>query len=313
MISLFVPRSFTACLLGRLTAIVMLSAIVTGLLGCGSSPQSSETSIIVSILPLAELVERIAGEGTKVAILVGPGQSPHTYEPTPQQMAQLTSARILFRVGVPFEERLIEKIADQAPALRVVDLRMNVDMLAEGDHASCDHDHDHGELDPHIWLDPGKVKIMAKNIAAALVDLHPERAGVIQSNLATMDAELDKLDQELRATLANLDDRRFYVFHPAFGYLAQAYDLIQIPVEFEGKEPSARMIGQFIDEARAESVSILFVQPQFSAVSAEAIAEAVGCAVVSIDPLARDYFENLRSIADAIASAQGQPRSGEDL
>ena len=309
MIVLFSDTVFSI----RSMSLLVLVVILAGALGCSQTPDTDKATIVVSILPLAEFVERIAGDGDNVAVLVGPGQSPHTYEPTPQQMAQLTSARILFRVGVPFEERLIEKTSAQAPDLKVVDLRQNVEVLAALDHAVCDNDHDHGELDPHIWLDPNIVQIMTKNIAAALIEIHPEQAVVIKSNLATFSAALDTLDQSLHETLANLHDRYFYVFHPAFGYFAEAYDLVQVPVEIEGKEPSARMIGQFIEAAQADSVSVLFVQPQFSATSAEAIAEAVGCSVVSIDPLAKNYIENMRAIATAIASAHGSPDSGEGL
>jgi zinc transport system substrate-binding protein len=277
--------------------------------GCSDAPPADDATIVVSILPLADFVERIAGENESVSVLVGPGQSPHTYEPTPQQMARLTRARVLFRVGVPFEERLIEKIVAQAPNLRVVDLRQNVEVLATGDHANCDHGHN--DLDPHIWLDPNIVQTMTATIAAALVEIHPEQAGVIESNRRSFAAELNSLNEELTAGFAELQDRRFYVFHPAFGYFAKAYELTQVPVEIEGKEPSARMIAQFIDQARSDSVTVLFVQPQFSATSAEAIAEAVGCAVVSIDPLAKDYVANMRAIAAAILDARTVPASRE--
>jgi zinc transport system substrate-binding protein len=118
-----------------------------------------------------------------------------------------------------------------------------------------------------------------------------------------VEEDLDRLDARLRESLAPLKGRDFFVYHPAFGYFADAYGLRQIPVEIEGKEPTARQLARLIDRARAEGVRVIFVQPQFSAKSAQAIATAIGGSVIPLDDLAKDYLANLAAMAEKVRGA----------
>ena len=287
--------------------------------GAKAATPDPKIRIFVSIPPQATFVERVGGTHVAVDVLVAPGQSPHAYEPTPKQMAQLAEARLFFGIGWPFEKRVLAKVTATNPHLVVVDTREGVPLrrmtAAEArldDHgraAAREDGHAAGlpagasEPDPHIWLNPRYVKIQAATICRALQAAGPAHAAEYQKNLDAFAEDLDGTDARIAAALAPLKGREFLVFHPAFGYFADAYGLRQMPVEIEGKEPGARQLAALIDRARADGVKVIFVQPQFSARSAEAVARAIGGAVVPIDPLARDYLANLEDMADKIRRA----------
>lgn len=181
------------------------------------------------------------------------------------------------------------------------------DSVAATDAATSEADRE--GRDPHIWLDPLLVKKQAETICAALSRLDPEGATVYEANRAAFAAELDRLHREIRGILAPLKGHDLFVFHPAYGYFAERYHLHQVPVEIEGKTPSARQLVELIDRARAAEAKVIFVQRQFSREAARAVAEAIGGAVVEVDPLAEDYLANLRAIALAIRDglAAGEP------
>ena len=285
---------------------------------CAMSPAvnagSTPYSIFVSIIPQEYFVERIGADRVTVRALVQPGDSPATYEPSPRQMAQLSSADVYFRIGVPFERVFMPKIRRTIPELTIVDTRQGIqlrDMKTHHDHAGHDtqhHGHDHAGKDPHIWLSPRRVKIQAQTIAATLSKLDPSGAGIYKKNLDAFLRELDRLDTRLSAALAPVKGKTFMVYHPSWGYFADDYGLIQEPIELEGKEPGGKQLAEIIDIARANNVSVIFVQPQFSRRQAGAVAEAIGGAVVPIDPLARDYIENLKSVAETVGRTLGGQR-----
>lgn len=260
----------------------------------------SKLSVVVSIPPQAYFVERVGGERVAVETIAGPGEDPHTFEPTARRMAALTAADIYFRIGVPFEETLVAKLAASAPGLRIVDTRAGITLrpMASGhDHAGhADDDH----MDPHTWLDPRLAATQAETIAAELTRADPAGADVYSPNLAALKADLDALHRELEEALRPLRGSTILVFHPAFGYFAERYGLRQVAVEVEGKEPSPRQLAELIALARDTDTRVVFVQPQFSTKSAQAIAREIGGTVVPLDPLARDYLANLRAIAEAI-------------
>ena len=293
---------------------------------------SAAVSAFCSIAPQRFFVERIGGDLVSVEVLVGPGQSPHTFEPTPRQMANLAESDVYFAIGLPFEDRLLGRVEELSSRIRVVDTSEGIPRrqvegahrhgerhtdhpgsgrdsdrqeAAHGaDHVGPAHDRDHGGLpDPHTWLNPRLAAMQARNICNALKELVPESGEEFDANLSELLHDLDALDAELTEALAPLAGESIYVFHPAFGYFTDAYDLRQVPIELGGMEPSARELAGLIDHATAEGVRVIFVQPQFSTRSARAIAEEIGGAVVPIDPLSADYLDNLRTIAREVAEA----------
>ncbi len=267
--------------------------------------------VFVGVLPQQTFLERIGGEHVVVEALVKPGQSPHTYDPTPSQIARLADADLYVGIGLPFESAWTARIRSVNPAMPMLDLSKGFSQRAmeAHDHGAEDAAHGadthyHHERDPHLWTSPMLVKQMGGEIARALTGLDPDHAADYAANLAVFETDLDALDADIRATLADVRQRRFMVFHPAWGYFADAYQLTQIPIEHDGKEPGPRSLAALIDQARRENVKVIFVQPQFSRKSAEQVARAIDGRVEVIDNLAPDYFANLRQVAEAIAASE---------
>lgn len=260
--------------------------------------------VFVSILPQRFLVERVAGDRARVSVLVGPGQSPHTFEPSARQMVALEQAAVMFRVGMPFEATWLPRIRAANPRLEVVDQREG--LALRGDPAGHDHsesDSRYAGRDPHIWTSPRLMRQMASQVSDTLARLDPPGAAGYQQRLEVLLADLDDLDRAIRQTLAGLGGRRFLVFHPTWGYFADDYGLVQVAIEQQGKEPGPRGLARLIDEARAEGVRVVFAQRQLSTATAEAVARAIGARVIELDPLAEDCLDNLRRVAGAIREA----------
>ena len=282
-------------------------------------PQTGLTApleVFVSILPQKTFVERVGGEHLHVTSLTRPGQSPETFEPTPRQVAALASADLFVGTGMPFETTWMARLQAANPRMRVLDAREGITLLPAEDH---DHDHAHGSApdhsdatepahvhdagDPHVWTSPRLVARMSINIRDTLAELDPTHAEDYARNQAAFAAELARLDADLRHLLADLPSRKFLVFHPAWGYFAQDYDLVQVPIELGGKEPGPRALASLIEAARLDGIRVVFVQPQSDPRFAARIAEAIDGQVLAIDPLAPDYVANLREVARQIAAA----------
>ena len=173
-------------------------------------------------------------------------------------------------------------------------------------HGKSEH-HEHssepGEIDQHTWLDPRLAKIQARTIADTLIRMDLDHKDLYEKNFKDFQADLDAIHEQLTKALAPVKGKSFFVFHPAYGYLGQAYGLKQIPVQIGGKEPTARQLARLVELAKEDEVRVIFVQPQFSKKSAEALAEAIGGAVVPLDDLAPDYLNNLREMAAKLDSA----------
>lgn len=270
--------------------------------------------VCVPIVPTGSFAKAVGGEHVEVTVLVPPGASMHTYEPTPRQVAGLANSRIYFELGLPFERKIVAAVRERGTASQVVDLREGVqmrDMQAHEAHAEHSHDaadhHDHshaaGEKDPHLWLSPRRVMQLAATMAEAFAKADPAHRADYERNLEQFQQQLRKLDAELSEELKPLRGGNVYVFHPTYGYFCDDYGLRQVPIEIAGREPTAKELTELIARAKADKVRAIFVQPQFSRKSAETLAGQVGAAVIVLDPLAEDYFANLREIGQSIRNA----------
>jgi zinc transport system substrate-binding protein len=280
--------------------------------GCsGKPPESKRISIVASIEPLAYFAERIGGDHVSVSVMVPPGGNPHSYEPTPRQMTALSVASLFVKAGsgVEFELDWMPRFLSLNPGLRICDASEHVKLLpaARGEDA---HGHDevspgyrHGQYDPHYWLSPENGIRIARNIERSLKEADALHADAYAANTAELVGELQALHRDTAKRLSSLKNRRFLVFHPAWGYYAAAYGLEQIAAEEEGKTLTPRQLQKVIEKARAGSIRVVFVSPQFSTVQAEAIARDIGGVIIMIDPLARDYQENVRKATTAFLQA----------
>ncbi|MFH7318998.1 metal ABC transporter solute-binding protein, Zn/Mn family [Desulfurivibrio sp. D14AmB] len=282
-----------------------------------AADQLAVQEVTVGIPPLAYLVKRIGGDLVKVTTLIPAGQDPHSFEPSPGQVAGLSRSTLYFSLDMPFERTLLARIAtDSRP--RVIEAGRGIVKLPMPEHH---HDHDHvedpshgqGELDPHIWLDPQQLLVIAQRITDALGEQDPARASYYLANQRQLQHEIEALHARLGQLLAPLAGRTFYVYHPAFGYFANAYDLRQRAVEIGGKTPAPRQLINLIDQAHQDGVRVIFVQPQFDRKSAAAVARAINGVVVPLDPLTEDVLANLAEMAARIHQALGGLTEQQDL
>ncbi len=244
--------------------------------------------VAVSILPQKYFVERIAGRLADVVVMVGPGDSPATYEPSPRQVAALSHARVYFAIGVPFEQVWMPRLRAANRRMLVVDTTAGIKRRrADGVEGATSEDA--ALSDPHLWTNPALVKVMAAQIRGALIRLDPANAGEYERNDREFATDLDALDEEIRARLSPFAGRPFLVFHASWGYFADAYRLRQIPIEAAGKEPGPRALAEIIDKAKKLGIKVVFVQPQFSRANAEMIAREIGGRAIAVDPLAENY------------------------
>lgn len=297
---------------GPLLLLLLMPLLVVGWLP--SSVSAEPLRVFASVVPIQTFVQKVGGEHVDARAMVRPGFNPHTYDPTPQQIAALAEAVLYVRTGVPFEHAWMDRIRSANPDMQVLDARDGIDLREMPSHGGNGHeehnDHagslEHGEnhqQDPHVWVSPRLVRHMVGVIRDKLTELAPEHSAAFARNHEAFVAELDTLDNDLRALLDPLASRRFMVFHPAWGYFADAYGLVQVPIEREGKEPGARALAALIDQARADKIKVIFVQPQFDKQSARQVAQAIGGGVIAVDPLAADYVDNLRQVGREFSQA----------
>lgn len=284
--------------------------------GCGKGGGNQQAGqdlvrVFVSLPPLGYVAERIGGNSVSVMVLIKPGQSPHNFEITPRQMTALSGAELYFTTNMPFEKKLSHKLEAVQTGPKIVDVSKGVRVMKSPAHncsgcSSRAHSHaetEAAEPDPHIWMSPRNLGIIAGNVAKSLKEVNPDSAFHYDRRLERLLAEIDSTDKVIRERLKPFRGESFYVFHPAFGYFARAYDLIQVPVEIEGKSPSPKQLNDLIAQARRSGVKVIFVQPQFDRKAAVTVAQAVKGKVVPADPLAKDVLRNFSEIAAKVDSA----------
>ena len=291
-------------------------AVVALAAGCSRSPtpvSDSRLQVFVGVPPLAYLVEQIGGEHVQVGVLVQAGQDPHTFEPTPPQILAISRAAVFFKIDMPFENVLLAKIAASNQRLRIVDATEGVSKLALETPCCISHEHEHaeakGEPDPHVWLSPPLLKVLAKNVATALCQADPEHERDYRKNLAALDARLDRVHQRVAKMLAPYRGCSFYVYHPGFAYFADAYGLKQEVVEVGGRSPAIKQLRALIEKAQGEGARTIFVQPQSAQQSAQVVANAIGGRVVSINGLDKNVIADIEDIAGKLQTAfhEGSP------
>ncbi len=271
------------------------------LAACGEGVQKRDKPVVtVSILPQKYFVEKIAGDRFDINVLVPPGAEPETYEPTPRQMQEVANSLVYFRIGyIEFERTFLRNLRTAGNGPLVVNTADGMDLIAADIVDHGDHVHLYG-VDPHIWLTAPGVKIQAGNMLEALVEADPDNAPFYTENYNSFAGELDWLHAELTDKFSDLGRRTFIVFHPALGYFARDYDLTQISIEEEGKNPTVANMRKVVDIARQEGISNVFIQMEFERENARAVARELGGDVIELRPLSANWSANMREMADKI-------------
>lgn len=278
LISLFFKPILMGCLL-----VVSLQA-----------QSANQLGVTVTILPLKSMVEEIGGEHVKVNVMVPPGMHPRAFEPTPKKMALLESSAIYISMGIPHEKNWVEQVKATRPDMPIINMIDYVETIQRNGG---------NKIDPHIWLGPQQLRTMAQHLTDTLIKLDPEhKADFIQNSQAWV-ARLDAVDKEAEKRLAPYKGRAFLVFHPAYGYLAEAYGLRQVSIEKKGMAPGPRMMAAAIKTAQSENINTIFIQKGYSLDEAKAIASEINAKVVTLDPLAPDLIAGLAHKVKAIEAS----------
>lgn len=277
---------------------------------------ASKPEISVSIAPQKYFLEKITKDKFDINVMVKAGSSPHTYEPKTSQMKSLNNSKLYFYTGIEFEKAWLEKFKKSAPNTLFIDSSANIQRIAMEEHSHKeegpeghkhekhnDHEDEHDGLDPHVWLDPVLVKVQAKNIYEAVVSIDLENKEFYTKNYEEFLKELDSLDAQIKEILKPYEHKAFMVFHPSWGYFAKRYDLEQISIEIQGKEPKPNELIELVKDAKEHNIKIVFVSPQFSQKSAKSIAQNIGGKVVAIDSLSENWSKDLLKTANEIANS----------
>lgn len=264
---------------------------------CATQQKNEEATLYVSIPPLKEVVGGIVGGDFRTEVLVPPGASPETYEPTPRQFIGLNRAQLIFNVGLlDFETALLRKIDDRQ---KIVNLSRGIEPIT----GSCSHGHHGGKhahgVDPHVWTSPRGLQQMAANAYEAIHARYPDSAKYT-TNYEALQRRLRELDKRTAERIERSGTHYFVIYHPALTYYARDYGLRQEAIETDGKEPSARHLSGIIREARAKGIRKVLYQSQFPASVVETVARDIGAEAVRIDPLREDAAANIDEITEQL-------------
>lgn len=281
--------------------------------------EEKQLSVYASFYPLFDFSTKIAGDKATVVNLVPVGMEPHEWEPTAADIIGLENADIFIYNGAGLEHWVSDVLASlQNQELIVVEASEGLDLMEgyphEEDHED-DEDHDHGDFDPHVWLNPLYAKQEAEKIKNALSLTDPANQSYYEENYTEIAAEFDLLDQEYRETLNGVPNKDFIVSHESFGYLAAAYGLNQIGIEglVPDSEPDPARMAEIIDLAKEKNIRTIFFEELVSPKVVETIAKAVGAETDVLNPLeglseeelaaGQDYFSVMRKNLEALRKA----------
>lgn len=279
------------------------------LFGIDSSNQNDKLNVIVSVLPQIYFVKKIAKDFVNVDAMVPDGRSPETYDPLPSQIKLIKNATLYLGIGMEFEKAWKDRFMGANPDLKFIDLSDGLSLRKfandkhDDEHHTSSTSHHHGAFDPHIWLSIRLAKQEAKKIAQILGEIDPLRTTVYQENLKIFLAEINELDSKIKAIVNRPNAQKsFVVYHPAFGYLADEYNLEEIALESNGKSPKTKQMIALKKAIISKKIRVVYIQPEFSKKRILALANELNLGIKELDPLARDWANNILFIISQIAS-----------
>jgi zinc transport system substrate-binding protein len=273
--------------------------LVLFLAGCKGT--GSENNVLsVSVLPQKFFVDELTGGALDVNVMIPPGASHSTYSPTPQQFKKLSDSRLYLGIGhLGYEQAWMPRLSELNSDMQVVILSDKVATIA----GSCDdhhhhHDHNHQGVDPHIWMSPKVMLELMPHIKSALLLSYPELASAIESNYDNLYQRIENVDNVMSEVTSSLGNRKFIIFHPALTYLARDYDLEQVSIEHDGKEPSPAFLAQVIQRAKSEKITVIFIQQEYDVRNAEVVSKEANLQLIQINPMAYSWIESMEHLIE---------------
>ena len=288
--------------------------LVALLTACGDGGQADGTRVVASFYPFAYVAEQVGGTHVDVENLTSPGGEPHDLELKPRQVADVQTADLV--VYQRDFQAAVDAAVDQAdrPAENVLDIAEIVE--SEGEHQDEGHEeegHEHGDVDPHTWLDPQTMMTVTREVAKRLSDADPDHADAFAANADRLVGELEQLDGDFEAGLKTCRSRTIVTSHAAFHYLAQRYDLTQVAIAGidPSNEPSPAQLADISDLVEREGISTIFTEELVSPAIADTVARETGATTATLDPVeglgpdtsGETYLTLMRRNLDAIREA----------
>jgi len=268
-----------------------------------NEPAHGKPTVLVTIAPYAQFVERIAKDTVVIETLVPPGVNLHIYEPTPKHVEKTAAAGVWFQIAEPFEKKITTAFKEQNPQMEIVNLQQGLDLIEEEETkelAPC-LGHSHEGKDLHTWLSPKLALIQARHIANTLATLFPEQKDFYEKNFNRLAIDLRLLDEQIGTKLKPFEGQAILVSHPALGYFCRDYSLIQLSVECEGKDPRPKDVEEILKKTKSYNVRCVLLQKGFNNRGAQLIGQKLQLPIDEIDPYAENYIHNMREIAGYIA------------
>ena len=285
----------------RILSLILIAAFLVGCSVVTPAPVKDKLQITVSIAPQAWLVKALTGDLAVVQSMVNVGDDPHTYEPKPSQMKALAQTDIYFTIGVEYERAWMPRLSNSNSMMRVIDTTIGVNLLTSGKGLNGSNAQA-GESDPHIWFSPQRMKVVAKNMAEALISYNPVNKSTYDKNLAILLEKIDAVDAGVKEALKNVKHKEFLIMHPMLAYFAMDYGLVQLPVEIGGQEPTPGELAQLLELAHKYQIKTLYVQRNTSVKMAETVTKALGISqTFELEPLVEDWPANMLKIASLLA------------
>ena len=273
------------------------------LTACSSIKKETEKSAIITVTiePLRFFTEQIVGSKFNVVSMVPKGVSPETYDPTPKQLMELNKSTAYIQIGyIGFEQAWMEKIKANTPNVRFFNASEGIQFIYGEDHHHGDHTH-HGGVDPHTWNSTSNALLISKNILSFLKEIDPDNFQEYQQNYYRLVQEIKEVEKSIQLKMENRTGEAFMIYHPALSYFARDYQLTQLSIEEEGKEPTPSHLKHLIDLCKRYNIQVIFVQPEFDHKNAELIARETHTSIVSINPLSYNWKEEMLTIANALS------------
>ena len=286
----------------RFLYLIILCVILAG---CKGTPQkqadSGKTSgtekpagtVTVTISPYKYFVDQIAKGKVDVNVMVSNGNNPETYEPYAQQMMELSKSALYLKVGsIGFEQTWMKKLQDNAPDMKVIDTSVGIKPAKTPG----------GNIDPHVWMSCSNARIIASNILKALCELEPKNKAFFEKNYQSLLSIIDKRDSTIKESFKKDPDlvRKFVIYHPILTYFARDYQLEQLAIEEEGREPSASQLKSLIEKARKEKIKFCLIQAEFANRNTTTFINESHTKPMNINPLQGDWNWAMQEAAAAV-------------
>ena len=288
----------------RFLYLIILCVILAG---CKGTPQKQADSgkasgtekpavtvtVTVTISPYKYFVDQIAKGKVDVNVMVSNGNNPETYEPYAQQMMELSKSALYLKVGsIGFEQTWMKKLQDNAPDMKVIDTSVGIKPAKTPG----------GNTDPHVWMSCTNARIISSNILKALCNLEPKNKAFFEKNYQQLLSRIDRQDSIIRKSFKDNPEmvRKFVIYHPILTYFARDYQLEQLAIEEEGREPSASQLKSLIQRARKEKIKFCLIQAEFANRNTTTFINESQTKAMNINPLQGEWNWAMQEAAAAV-------------